>query len=83
MKMALLKRKLKVILSFKLIMLYLIKNKNIMNVENKIKDIIDMLEDSISFEDWGRVEDAQKELTFVFEEMQSSFPLDEWDEDEI
>ncbi len=57
------------------------KNKNIMNVENKIKDIIDMLEDAISFEDWGRVEDAQKELTFIYEEMQSSFPLDEWDED--
>ena len=81
MKTALLKNKLKMILSFKSIMLYLIKNKNIMNVENKIKDIIDMLEDAISFEDWGRVEDAQKELTFVFEEMQSSFPLDEWDEE--
>ena len=53
-----------------------------MNVENKIKDIIDMLEDAISFEDWGRVEDAQKELTFVFEEMQSTFPMDGWDENE-
>jgi hypothetical protein len=52
-----------------------------MNVEKKIKDLIDMLEDAIAFEDWGRVEDAQKELTFVYEEMQSSFPLDEWDED--
>ncbi len=30
-----------------------------MNVENKIKDIIEMLEDAISFEDWGRVEEAQ------------------------
>ena len=53
-----------------------------MNVENKIKDIIDMLEDAISFEDWSRVEEAQKELTFVFEEMESSFPLDGWDENE-
>ena len=53
-----------------------------MNVENKIKDIIDMLEDAISFEDWDRVEEAQKELTFVYEEMQSSFPLDEWDEND-
>ena len=51
-----------------------------MNVENKIKDIIDMLEDAISFEDWSRVEEAQKELTFIFEEMQSTFPLDGWDE---
>jgi hypothetical protein len=52
-----------------------------MNTEAKIKDIIDMLEDAESFEDWGRVEDARKELTFLFEEMQSSFNLDEWDED--
>lgn len=52
-----------------------------MNIENKIKDIIDMLEDAISFEDWRMVENAQKELTFLYEEMESSFPLDEWDDD--
>ena len=51
-----------------------------MNVDNKIKDIIDILEDAISFEDWGRVDEAQKELIFIYEEMQSSFPLDGWDE---
>jgi hypothetical protein len=54
-----------------------------MNVENKIKDIIEMLEDAISFEDWSRVEEAQKELTFIFQEMESTFPLDEWDEEEL
>lgn len=54
-----------------------------MNVENKIKDIIDMLEDAILSEDWNRVEEAQKELTFIFEEMQSTFPLDGWDENDI
>ncbi len=59
------------------------KNNSTMNIENKLKDIIDMLEDAISFEDWGRVEDAQKELTFIYEEMQSSFPLDEWDENDV
>jgi hypothetical protein len=63
-------------------MLYLIKNIINMNIENKIKDIIEMLEDAQSFEDWDRVEDATKELTFVFEEMQSTFNIDEWDEDE-
>jgi hypothetical protein len=26
---------------------------------------------------------VQKELTFIYEEMQSTFPLNEWDEDEI
>ena len=56
------------------------KNNNIMKIENKIKDIRDMLEDALSFEDWRKVENAQKELTFLFEEMESSFPLDEWDD---
>ena len=56
------------------------KNNNTMNMENKIKDIIDMLEEALSFEDWRKVENAQKELTFLFEEIQSSFPLDEWDD---
>jgi hypothetical protein len=51
-----------------------------MKIENKIKDIIEMLEDALAFEDWHKVENAQKELTFLFEEMESSFPLDEWDE---
>jgi hypothetical protein len=63
-------------------MLYLMKNNNTMKMENKIKDIIDMLEDALSFEDWKRVEDAQKELTFLFEEIESTFPLDEWDDSE-
>ena len=52
-----------------------------MKIENKIKDIIDMLEDALAFEDWRKVENAQKELTFLFEEMESSFPLDEWDDE--
>jgi hypothetical protein len=54
-----------------------------MNIENKIKDVIDILEDAISFEDWGRVEDARKELTFLFEEIESSFPLEDYEEDEL
>ncbi len=58
------------------------KNNNTMNMENKIKNIIDMLEDALSFEDWRKVENAQKELTFLFEEIESTFPLDEWDEDD-
>jgi len=53
-----------------------------MNIENKVKEIIDMLEDAIAFEDWKAVENARKELTFLFEEIESSFPLDEWDEEE-
>jgi hypothetical protein len=52
-----------------------------MNVENKIKDIIEMLEEAQSSEDWGMVDDARKELTFVFEEMDSTFNSDAWDDD--
>ena len=48
---------------------------------SKLKDIIEMLEDAVSFEDFKLVEDVVKELTFLFEELESSFPLDEWDED--
>jgi hypothetical protein len=59
------------------------KNNNTMKMENKIKDIIDMLEEALSFEDWRKVENAQKELTFLFEEMESSFPMDDWDEEEL
>lgn len=59
------------------------KNNNTMNMEKKIKDIIDMLEDALSFEDWRKVENAQKELTFLFEEIESSFPLDTYEDDEF
>lgn len=56
--------------------------KNIaMNIENKIKEVIEILEDAITFEDWKAVEDARKELTFLFEEIESSFPMDEYDDE--
>jgi hypothetical protein len=47
----------------------------------KIKDIISKLEAALSYEDWKMVEDVVEELSYLFEEMESSFPLDEWDED--
>jgi len=53
-----------------------------MNIENKIKQTIDMLEDAIAFEDWSIVENARKELTFLFEEIESTFSADEWDDDD-
>jgi hypothetical protein len=54
-----------------------------MNVENKIKDILELLEDAIAFEDFKKVDDARKELTFLYEEIQSTFPLDGWDENDV
>ncbi len=59
------------------------KNDNTMNMENKIKDIIEMLEDALAFEDWRNVENARKELTFLFEEIESSFPMDEFNDEEL
>jgi len=59
------------------------KNTSIMNIENKLRDVIEMLEDAISFEDWRAVDNAKKELTFLFEEIESTFPLDDYDEDEF
>ena len=59
------------------------KNSNTMNVENKIKEVIDMLEDAIAFEDWRAVENARKELTFLYEEIESTFSIDDWDDEEV
>jgi len=54
-----------------------------MKIENKIKDVIEMLEDAISAEDWKLVDEARKELTFLFEEIESSFPIDEYDDQDL
>ena len=54
-----------------------------MNVENKIKDILELLEDAIAFEDFKRVDDARKELTFLYEEIQSTFPMDGCDDNDV
>ena len=40
----------------------------------KIKEILERLEDAISYEDWNGVEDSRKELMFLLEELQSDFP---------
>lgn len=52
-----------------------------MNVANKISTIIEMLDDAISLEDFGLVEDAKRELNFLYEEIESDFPLDDFDQD--
>jgi len=52
-----------------------------MDIANKISIIIEMLDDSVSLEDWGIVEDARRELNFLYEEIESDFPLDDFDQD--
>ena len=52
-----------------------------MDIVDKINDIIAILEDSVSYEDWKQVEDAIKELTFVVDELESDFPLDQYEDE--
>ena len=52
-----------------------------MDITDKITDIISLLEDAISYEDWKSVEEAIKELNFVNEELQSDFPFDDLEDD--
>lgn len=54
-----------------------------MKIENKIKYVIEILEDSLAVEDWKLVDEARKELTFLFEEIESSFPIDEYDDEDL
>lgn len=50
-------------------------------MEDKLLDIIDSLEVAISNEDWKLVNEAKKELTFLYEELESPFGLDDYDDD--
>ena len=52
-----------------------------MDITNKLSTIIEMLDDAISLEDWGFVEHAKKELNFLYDDLESDFPLDDFDED--
>jgi hypothetical protein len=52
-----------------------------MDITDKITDIISLLEDAVSYEDWKSVEEAIKELNFVNEELQSDFPFDDLEDD--
>ena len=49
-------------------------------MEDKVRDILEHLEEAISYEDWSRVEDVRKELLFLLDELESDFPSN-FDED--
>jgi hypothetical protein len=49
-------------------------------MEDKIRDILENLEEAISYEDWSKVEDVRKELLFLLDELESDFPSN-FDED--
>ncbi len=50
-------------------------------MEDKLLDIIEMLEDAIAAEDWDLVESAKKELNFIYEDLESPFGIDMDSED--
>ena len=52
-----------------------------MNITEKISTVINKLEHAASYEDWKVVEQVIDELTYLDEELQSSFPMDEWEEE--
>jgi len=52
-----------------------------MNVTDKLSEIIDKLEIAVSYENWDSVEDVIKELNFLYEELESSFPMDGFEDD--
>ena len=52
-----------------------------MNITDKLSDIISKLETAASYEDWELVDDCVKELNFLYEQLESSFPMDSFDEE--
>lgn len=50
-------------------------------MENKVREILENLEEAISYEEWNRVEEVRKELLFLLDELESNFPshFDEYD----
>lgn len=49
-------------------------------MEDKVRDILENLEQAISYEDWVKVEEVRKELLFLLDELESDFPSN-FDED--
>lgn len=43
-------------------------------MEDRVRDILEKLEDAISYEDWNQVDDVRKELLFLLDELESDFP---------
>jgi len=50
-------------------------------MEDRIREILDILEEAISYEDWTQAEEARKELLFLLEDLESDFPTQNFEED--
>jgi hypothetical protein len=53
-----------------------------MNISNKLSDITTKLENSLLYDDWKLVQECVDELNYLYEDMESSFPMENFDEDE-
>tara|TARA_B110000285_G_scaffold15720_1_gene15475 strand:+ start:312 stop:470 length:159 start_codon:yes stop_codon:yes gene_type:complete len=45
-----------------------------MDINERVQEILDKLEESINYEDFTLVDEARKELLFVLEELESDYP---------
>ena len=50
-----------------------------MNITDRLKELTEELEEAISYEDWEMVEDIRSELLLVIQDMDTDFPLEEYD----
>jgi hypothetical protein len=50
-------------------------------MEERIREILDILEEAISYEDWAQAEEVRKELLFLLEDLESDFPTQNFEED--
>lgn len=50
-------------------------------MEDRLLNIIELLEDAIETEDWKLVKEAKKELNFLYDEYESPFGMDDFDDE--
>jgi hypothetical protein len=56
----------------------------IMNIPDRLLNIISILESAVEYSEWETVEDAMNELHFLKEEIEADFPLSgQWDDFDV
>ena len=54
-----------------------------METTKRIQEIIHMLEDAISYSDMDIVDDAKNELVFLLEDLNSDYPTDFFEDEDL
>lgn len=47
-----------------------------MDINNRVREAVDKLEEAVSYEDFTIVEDVRKELLFLLDSLESDFPFE-------